>query len=100
MSATIEPTQPVRTRPSGIATHGKSLKRYFIGPFIMLNGAGMIYSIVRCVISATGSGHQTAAWAVAAGGHATVLAFGPRSWPRRDGPLTALIALTAAATVA
>ena len=51
MSATSEPTQPVRTRPSGIATHGKSLKRYFIGPFIMLNGAGMIYSIVRCAIS-------------------------------------------------
>ena len=100
MSATSEPTQPVRTRPSGIATHGKSLKRYFIGPFIMLNGAGMIYSIVRCAISATGNAHQTAAWAIAAGAHTTVLAFGPRSWPRRDSGLIGLIALTAAATVA
>jgi hypothetical protein len=38
MSATIEPTRQVGTRPSGIATHGRSLKRFFIGPFIMLNG--------------------------------------------------------------
>ena len=100
MSATIEPTQPVPRRPSGVATHGRSLKRYFIGPLIVLNGAAMIYSIVRCVISATGNGHQTAAWAIATGGHMTVLAFGPRSWPRRDNGLIGLIALTAATTVA
>jgi peroxiredoxin len=100
MSATIEPTQHLRNRISGIASHGKSLKRYFIGPFIMLNAAAMIYSILRCVVSATGNGDQTAAWAIAAAAHSTVLAFGPRSWPRRDNGLTALLALTAAATIA
>jgi peroxiredoxin len=100
VSATIEPTQHLRTRLSGVATHAKSLKRYFIGPFIVLNAAGMIYSIVRCVISVAGDGHQTAAWAVAAGGHASVVAFGPRSWPQRDSGLSGLLALTAAATIA
>ena len=76
------------------------LKRFFVLPFFGLNGAGLIYSAVRLVIAATGSGHDTAGFAVAAATHASVLAYAPRAWPQRDSDLRGMLVAPAAGTVA
>jgi hypothetical protein len=73
-------------------------KRYFVVPYTGLNGLGAAHAGVRLALAAFGHQDDAGAWAFAAVGHSSVLAFANRPWPRRDSSYANQLWIAGAAT--